>query len=187
MNKYQLTADELFLLRLIFYAQEEHEEYLYMYFTQNKLTNDIRTILMSLIDKGIINNSYKVPDEGTEFNPQDVDFNKKVIDQLYHHSNDLGMELFNNYPAYTNINGRVFSLKNISKNFKSLDDFTFAYGKAIKFNLKEHQRIMELLEWAKDNSLIHSGLTDFVVSQQWNTLEIMRDENLGELNTSELI
>ena len=42
MIKYQLTADELFFMKLIFYAQEDHEEYLHEFFSQNQLTTDPR-------------------------------------------------------------------------------------------------------------------------------------------------
>ena len=187
MNKYQLTPDEFFLMKLIFLAQEEHEEYLSMYFTQNQLNNDIRTVLETLQNKGVINKTYKIPPKGTEFNPQDVDFNKRVIEQLYHHSQDLGMELFDAYPAYTNINGKMFSLRNIAKNFKSFDEFAFTYGKSIKFNEQEHKRVLSLLEWAKENGHVTSGICDFVISQQWRTYELLKDGDFGIFNTNELV
>lgn len=187
MNKYRLTPDEFFLMKVIFLAQEDHDEYLSMYFTQNQLTNDIRDVLLSLQKKGVINNTFKVPPKGMEFNPQDVEFNKKVVDQIYQHSQDFGIELFNAYPAYTSINGRMFSLRNITKNFKSFDDFAYTYGKSIKFNEQEHKRILELLEWAKENNHVTSGICDFVISQQWRTYELLRDGDFGTFNTNELI
>ena len=39
------------------------------------------------------------------------------------------MELFEAYPPFTIINGKTFSLRNISKNFKDLDDMCWQYGK----------------------------------------------------------
>ena len=60
------------------------------------------------------------------------------------------MELFEAYPAYTNINGRTFSLRNITKSFKDLDDMCWKYGRMIKFDQRKHEEILELLEYAKE-------------------------------------
>ena len=79
MIKYQLTADELFVLRLIFYAQEGHDEYISMFFTECQLSFSLKTILASLQSKGIINKSYVIPEEGTVFKPQDVEFNNDAV------------------------------------------------------------------------------------------------------------
>ena len=99
MIKYQLTADELFVLRLIFYAQEGHSEYITMFFTECQLGLSLREILASLQTKGIINKSYTIPVEGTVFQADDVDLNKNAVNQFLQHSIDLGMELFEAYPA----------------------------------------------------------------------------------------
>ena len=109
MIKYQLTADELFVLRLIFYAQEGHDEYISMFFRDCQLGHSLKSILQSLQAKGIINESYVVPEEGSVFNAADVDLNESALYQFLQHSTDMGMELFEAYPAYTNISGRTFS------------------------------------------------------------------------------
>ena len=114
----------------------------------------IREILTSLQNKGVINKSYVIPQAGEVFNPQDVDFNKNVLNQFFQHSQDLGMELFEAYPAYTNINGRTFSLRNITKNFKDLDDMCWQYGRMIKFDQRKHEEILELLEYAKEMAVV---------------------------------
>jgi hypothetical protein len=178
MIKYQLTADELFVLRLIFYAQEGHDEYISMFFTECQLSFSLKTILASLQSKGIINKSYVIPQAGEVFHPLDVDFNKEVLDQYLQHSTDMGIELFEAYPAYTNISGRTFSLRNISKNFRNLDDMCWHYGCAIKFDRKKHEEIMELLAFGKENNLIHSGISDFILSHGWLALEAYRNEGL---------
>lgn len=187
MIKYQLTADELFLMKLILLSQNGHEEYLNEFFTQSKLNCSIRDLLMSLQEKGIIVKSYKVPEQGTIFEPNDVEFNKRVITSFYQHSEDLGTELFNNYPYYTVINGKTFSLRNIAKNFKTFDDFCFEYGKSIKFDPEKHKEILELIEFGKENNLIHSGLCDFIISRQWDTLKHYKEEGLGTFETNELV
>lgn len=186
MIKYQLTADELFFMKLIFYAQEGHD-YLHDFFSQNQLTMEPRDLLFSLQNKGIINKSFMIPDKGIPFNPQDVEFNKRVTDQFLKHSQDMGMELFNAYPLYTTINGRQFSLRNISKNFKTFDDYCWEYGKSIKWDEQKHKEIMDLLEYAKDNSMISSGICDFIISRQWETLKALKDAGMGTFDTGELI
>ena len=187
MIKYELTADEFFLLKLIFYAQDGQEKYLKNFFTNSQLTLSIRELLLSLQNKGIINQSYKIPKEGTVFNPHDVDINKTVIKSLWQHSEDMGMELFNAYPSHITIKGRVFSLRNIAKSFKSFDDFCFEYGHAIKFDPKKHQEILNLLEYSKENNLISSGISDFVISRQWLSIQNMIDDGMGTVNTAELL
>ena len=186
MIKYQLTADELFFMKLIFYAQEGHD-YLHDFFSQNQLTTKPRDLLISLKNKGIINKSFTIPNKGIPFNPQDVEFNKRVTDQFLKHSQDMGMELFNAYPLYTTINGRQFSLRNISKNFKTFDDYCWEYGKSIKWDEQKHKEIMDLLEYAKDNSMISSGICDFIISRQWETLKALKDAGMGTFDTGELI
>lgn len=187
MNKYQLTADELFLIKLIWYAQDEHPEFLTRFFTQNSLSKSIRELLFNLQDKEIIVKSYQIPEKGVEFNPNDVIFNKNVLKSFIRYSGELGMDLFNNYPAYVYINDKAFSLRNVTKLYKSLEEMCFAYGEAIKFNPETHKEVMELLEYAKDNNLINSGICSFIAERQWDMYARMRDGEEGTFNTSELM
>jgi hypothetical protein len=176
MIKYQLTADELFVLRLIFYAQEGHDEYISMFFAECQLSHSLKSILHSLQAKGIINESYVVPEEGSVFDATAVNLNESAVSQFLQHSTDIGMELFEAYPAWTTINGRRFSLRNISKNFRDLDDMCWHYGKAIQFDRQKHEEILDLLEYGKTENLIHSGLADFIVSHGWLAIEAYKNE-----------
>ena len=187
MIKYQLTADEFFLMKLIFFAQDGHPEYLDRFFSQNKLGTEIRSLLQTLQEKEIINKTYNIPDKGEIFKPNDVDFNKRITKNLLEHSQDLGLELFENYPSYTIINGKTFSLKNITKLYHSFDEMCWAYGKAVKFNLELHKKVLDLLEYAKDNNLICSGICDFIESRKWLDLEQMQNDDLGTFQTTELL
>ena len=188
MIKYQLFPEELLIVRLIFLAQEDHPEYLSKYFSQMPLKGAPRDTLSSLQEKGIINKSYKIPEKGAVFNPRDVDFNKIFLKSYLQHSGDMGMELFMNYPSFVNIGGRQCSLKNISKLFKSMDDFCFAYGKAIKFNPEMHSRIMSALEFGKENNLIHYGISEFVISMKYLEIEELKlSDNLNGFQNSELL
>ena len=57
----------------------------------------------------------------------------------------MGRELFNAYPSFININGKMLPLRDISKRFSSIDDFTFFYATQIKHNPEKHKEIMEEL------------------------------------------
>ena len=46
---------------------------------------------------------------------------------------------------------------------------------------------MELLEFGKENNLIHSGISDFILSQGWTALQVYKDEDMGIMNTNELL
>ena len=185
MIKYNLTADELFVIRLIFCALDDHDEYIKNYFSSCELTKPLREILADLQSKGIINKSYKIPDKGEIFNARDVDFNKNIIKSFLQHSNKMGMELFMAYPATTVINGKVFSLRNITKLYKSIDEMSFAYGKAISFSPEKHEEIMELLEFGKESGLISGGICDFVASMKWEDLKELRDGGVEIYNNIE--
>ena len=186
MIKNQLSSDELFVIRMIFYAQEDHEEFLAKYFTQCQEI-DLRNVLISLQEKGIINKSYIIPEKGVKFNPKDVNFNKNLIKDYLKHSQELGMDLFMAYPAFTTINGRTFSLRNITKLYKNIDEMCFNYGKNINFAQETHKKVMELLEWGKENNKITSGICDFIDSRKWLDLEQMRDHGVEDWNPTELI
>lgn len=188
MIKYQLFPEELLIVKFIFLAQEDHPEYLNKYFSQMPLKGAPRDTLLALQEKGIINKSYKIPEKGATFNPRDVDFNKIFLKSYIQHSGDMGMELFMSYPSFVNINGRQCSLKNISKMYKGMDDFCFAYGKAIKFDPIMHNKILELLEFAKENNLLHYGIVEFISSMKWLEIEELKSsDNLNGYQNSELL
>lgn len=87
----------------------------------------------------------------------------------------MGQELFDAYPSWGQINNKTIPLKNIAKKFNTLDEFFFAYSSAIKHNPETHKEVMEILNWAKENGKITSGILDFVISQQWIALKQLRD------------
>ena len=187
MTKYQIFPEELLFIKLVFLAQEGHPEYLSKYFSQMPLRGAPRDTMLSLQEKGIINKSYKIPEKGKTFNPLDIDFNKNFMKSYLQHSYDMGMELFMNYPPYMIINGKQFSLRNIAKSFKNLDDFAFAYGKAIKFDVEKHKEIIELVEWAKEVNILNFGIIEFITSLKWLELKELKENGLTTFNTSELL
>jgi hypothetical protein len=97
------------------------------------------------------------------------------------------MDLFMNYPSSTTINGKTFSLRNITKLYKSIDDLSFNYGKLINFSPEKHKEVLELLEWGKENHLIQSGICDFISSMKWLDLQELKDNDMGIFNTNTLV
>ena len=95
----------------------------------------------SLKDKGIIHKNYN-PET---YIPNDIEFNKTFIKGWIKNSGELGQELFDEYPPFVQINGKTFSLRNISKQFHSLDEFFFHYSVQIGHNIDRHNKVMELL------------------------------------------
>jgi hypothetical protein len=86
----------------------------------------------------------------------------------------MGKELWEAYPSFMIINGKAVSLKNIIKEnvgYKSLDDFFFAYGKAIKFNPVKHKEILEITEKAAQAGMLNEGILSYVGNQRWDILK----------------
>ena len=176
IERHQLTAEEWFVVRLLLLAssEEAHEEYFIRYF---KLPTkpDLREIMVSLQNKGVVLKSYKVPNRGERFYPEDVEFNSNFLKNYFKYSYELGEELFKAYPMSMIVQGIQHSLLNISKKYNSLEEAYFAYGKAIGHNPVKHKRVLELLEWAKDNKLINYGICEFIISQKWTELERLQN------------
>lgn len=186
INKYNLSADELLLIYLTFISQSENGngriyfEHWYNGTGKNKLLQ----LFNSLKEKGIIKKNYN-PEE---YDPDEIEFNKTFIKQYFKYTGELGKELYDNYPSFITINNKVYSLKNISKKFISLDEFYFYYSSTIGHNIDKHNEIMDLLKWGKENDLIRIGVLEFVVSHKWNELlELKNDNKINNIASSESI
>ena len=184
LNKYHLNPNELFVIRILLLAAEEDDTYLYRYFTiPEEDRGNFRDILVKLQDKGIILKSYKIPKKGESFNPVEVPFNKNFIKGFHKESFELGKELYDAYPMFGNINGATVALRGISKKFDSPEDFYRAYGKAINWNPETHAEIMELLDWAKNNTqFIQFSLASFVIDRRWNELKALKNGEIANVN-----
>ena len=81
MEKYNLTAEEIMLVELLFLAsiEEGHSEYLSTYLSLRVDKTDLRELLVSLQNKGVIVKSWKIPPKGSRFDPESVEFNKNFI------------------------------------------------------------------------------------------------------------
>ena len=159
------------VIYLTFLARDEegHPEYFAKWF-QNGGNARLRQVFESLKEKGIILKDYN-PDT---YDPNDIQFNKNFLKSWLKNSGWMGQELFEAYPAWGNINGKLIPLKNVAKKVSTLDEFFFMYSSSIKHNSETHKKVLEILEWAKENGKITSGILDFVISQQWKDLIELR-------------
>lgn len=181
---YNLTADELLVVYLTFLARDEenHPEYFSKWFT-NGGSDKLRSIFESLKQKGLIHRDYNP----TEYDPNEIEFNKNFLKSWLKNSGEMGEELFDAYPSWLNVNGKLMPLRNIAKKFSTLDEFFFAYSSAIKHNPEKHKEVMEILDWAKQNELINFGITEFVCSQKWRDLKELRDNGTDTIRISEIL
>lgn len=181
---YDLTADELLVVYLTFLARDEegHPEYFAKWFN-NGGAKQLREIFESLKKKGLIKKDYSP----TEYNPNEIDFNKNFLKSWLKNSGEMGQELFEAYPPFLSSNGKLLPLRNIAKKFNTLDEFFFAYSSAIKHNPEKHKEVMELLEWGKEHNQINYGITEFIVSQKWSELKYIRDNGLESNTVSEIL
>lgn len=172
MATYHLTADELLLVYLTFLARDEENgaEYFQSWFN-NGGSERLRSLFESLKEKGIILKSYNPKN----YIPNEIEFNKTFLKSWTKSSSCLGQELFNAYPSWLNVNGRLVTLKNISSRFASLDDFFTFYAVQIGNNPEKHQEVLEILNWAKENDKLNSSILNFVISHQWESLKELRD------------
>ena len=173
LAEHKLTADELLLVYLTYIARDEeggHIEYFNQWF-ENGGNKQLRSLFESLKEKGIIHKDY-ITDS---WDPNQIEFNKYFLKSWLKHSLQMGQELLDTYPSFLYINGKYAPLKDVSKRFSSLDEFFFFYSTQIGHNPKNHEKVMEILNWAKENGFITFGILSFVISNQWKALQELRD------------
>lgn len=185
-----LTPTELFILRLLYLAKDGDKKYLSNYLSNISNGSEILSaVLESLIDKKVINNTFKVPKKGDILKLDSIPFNKNFLKKYIRESNEIGKEFLEAYPYFISINGKMVSIKNFTKGgFFSPEEFCLFYGKTIKNSGATHERIMEALSFAKERNLIHYTILEFLASRKWEEIEYIR--NSGEVNNyqnSELI
>lgn len=185
-----LTPTELYVLRLLFLAIDGDPAYLINYLSNVSNGKELfRQVLISLQDKKIILSSFKIPCEGESLNYKNIPFNKNFIKMYIRESNELGKELFDLYPPFINIGGKLCSIKNFTKaNLFTFEDFCIYYAKAIKLAGVTHERVIDALEFAKENNLINYTIIEFIASRKWNEIEYIRNSgDINGYNNSELL
>lgn len=182
MEKYKINPTELFTIRVILIAQDGDYEPLKRLNTI--LDGGLRLMLERLQSKGIIIQAYKLPKPGTQFIPEDVQFNKNFIKQFYRASFEMGEELFDAYPQFTVVQGATYNLRRVSKKFNDLEDAFAKYAKVIKNDPEKHQEIIDLIAWGIENGYNFTTLDDFICDRGWTALEAFKNGNGVNVNTN---
>ena len=184
LSKYRITPNELTFIKTLLILQDEENEDLFKEYIESLYVCNVklREVLISLQKKEIILKSYKIPSEGESFDPYSIPFNKNFIKSLYKSSFELGKELFEIYPQMTVINGSLVTLRGVSKHFDSLEACYFRYGKAIGWNQERHEKVLDLIKWAKERDIIKQSLSSFVINNSWLDLEAIRNGDSGNYN-----
>lgn len=186
----KLTPTELFVLRLLQLAIDGDSSLLSSYLTGISNGKEIlRSVLESLKEKKVILSTFKIPCEGETLNFKNIQFNKNFMKMYIRESNEIGKELFNAYPPFISINGKMCSIKNFTKaGLFTFEEFCLYYAKAIKNASVTHERVMEALEYGKENNLINFSILEFIASHKWIEIEYIRDSgNVNGYNNSELL
>lgn len=184
LEKYQLTPNELFVIRLLFVTKEGYtENYLFKFLQIEDCKNGFRPTLVSLQNKGVILKSYKIPGKGESFDPAAIPFSKNFENALYRSAFDMGQELYEAYPMFTIIQGATVSIRGVSKKFNTLEDAFRYYGKVIRWNKDTHKEILELLKWAQDNTtFINFSLATFLVDRKWEEIKALKNGEISNIN-----
>lgn len=155
-----LTPSELFILRLLFLAQDGDTSLINNYISNADNGKEVfKVVLKSLQNKGIILASFKMPKEGEILKYTDIPINKNFVKKFIRESNQIGKEFFDAYPPFIYINGKMASIKNITKaGLFSIDEFCFFYGRQLKLSSVKHERVMEALEYGKEHNLINYSI-----------------------------
>lgn len=185
MSEYKLTADELLLVYLTFIAQSENgsnTDYFVRWYDSCGKYN-LKNLFESLKEKGVILKNYNP----SAYIPEEIEFNSNFLKKYFKLTGQLGQELYNAYPSYMYINGKIVSLKNISKIFRDLNELYFKYASIIKHNVDKHKEILDILEWAKSQDLVTVSLPEFIISCKWNEYKELRDKGVqGKADVSEI-
>lgn len=186
----RLTPTELFILRLLQLAIDGDSSLLSSYLTGISNGKELlRQVLESLKEKKVILSTFKIPSEGEVLNFKNIQFNKNFMKMYIRESNEIGKELFDAYPPFININGKMCSIKNFTKaGLFTFEEFCLYYSKAIKNASITHEKVMEALEYGKENNLINFSILEFIASHKWVEIEYIRDSgNVNGYNNSELL
>lgn len=180
MSKHGLTAEEWLFIELLWTANDGQPEYLVKYFNECSKTGIPRDTIQALKDKKIFSASYKVPTEGEDFDYTEVEFSKTFINNYFKGSFEAGRELYQAYPPFIQNSEKLLCANNFtSKGYNDENDFFLKYNKAIQYKVENHIKVLEMLEWAKENKLINYGIIEYVTTRKWVEHEMMRES--GEI------
>lgn len=167
--------------------QEDESKYLQSYLQLPESTRgNFRDILLSLQNKHLILSSFTIPSKGQSLDLSQIPFNKNFLKDYYRSSFELGKELFEAYPQFGEINGKVISLRGVASKFDSLEDAYRVYGKIIHYKEEVHKEIISLVNWAKNNNILNQSLASFIVNQGWIDLKAIKDGKVVNYNVNSI-
>lgn len=185
LAKYNLNPNELRFIQLLLMLQNEDYE-VSLFRDYLKILKDsginLRELIANLQNKEIILKSYTLGNAGDKFDPNEIPFNKNFVKNLYKSSFALGKELFEVYPQFAIINNTYVPIRSVARHYDSLELAYFKYGKAIGFDPKKHEEIIELVQWAGENQLINCSLSSFIINNGWLDLQAMREGKTMNIN-----
>ena len=180
MRDFKLTPDAMFTIKVILLAQDGEYNYLQEY--AQILNGRLRLLIELLQERGIILKSYKIPKEGQQFVPEDVQFNQNFLKKYYRSAFEMGEELFYTYPQSCTVQGQVFNLRTVSKHFNSLEDAFQKYAKSIKNNPEIHQEIIDNIKWGIENGYNFTTLDRFIIDRGGEALKAFKEGNSININ-----
>lgn len=187
IQTYDISAEQLFLVKLLFLAQENNgrQNAIIDYFVKCKHSSIPLETLQILGEKDILIKT-SIPKKGDKFIADNIHFCKKFLNDWFVYAHEAGKELMDKYPNYMKTAyGELLPAKNITKVYISLEAMFNAYGKGIRHSKNNHLKVMNLLEWSEEHNLIKFGIAEFVASKKWESLEqdyIMNTQGVFEQN-----
>ena len=187
MQAYDISAEQLFLVKLLFIAQENNgrQNAIVDYFVKCRHSSIPLEMLQALGEKKILIEN-TLPKKGDKFIADNLQFHKKFLTDWFVYAHEAGKELMDKYPNYMKtFNGDLLPAKNITKVYISLEAMYNAYGKGIRHSKSNHLKVMQLLNWAEDKGLIKFGIAEFIASRKWESLEqdyVQTTEGIFEQN-----
>lgn len=187
LTKYNLDPNELYVIKCLLFMQEDESKYLQSYLQLPESTRgNFRDILLSLQNKHLILSSFTIPSKGQSLDLSQIPFSKNFLKDYYRSSFELGKELFEAYPQFGEINGKVISLRGVASKFDSLEDAYRVYGKIIHYKEEVHKEIISLVNWAKNNNILNQSLASFIVNQGWIDLKAIKDGKVVNYNVNSI-
>lgn len=83
-------------------------------------------------------------------------------------------EVIKLYPRLIEINGKNFNLVNVG-----YVDLAEMYKENLEFTGFEHEEVLELIKWGKENKQINVGLEKFTKTQYWVLLKELKESSGG--------
>ena len=187
LTKYNLNPNELYVIKCLLFMQEDESKYLQSYLQLPESTRgNFRDILLSLQNKHLILSSFTIPSKGQSLDLSQIPFSKNFLKDYYRSSFELGKELFEAYPQFGEINGKIISLRGVASKFDSLEDAYRVYGKIIHYKEEVHKEIISLVNWAKNNNILNQSLASFIVNQGWIDLKAIKDGKVVNYNVNSI-